>query len=223
MVTITGLHESWSQNVPLIRDGVHLSLHAAVNRLRQQTTVYPPADKVFYALEMTPFAKVKVVIVGQDPYHGPEQAHGLAFSVPEGIAAPPSLRNIFKEITEDVYPGNPPAFSTDLTRWATQGVLLLNASLSVEADKAGSHANLGWQQLTDQILIELSNRREYLVFLLWGRHAQRKGSLLDVNRHCILQAPHPSPLSAYRGFFGCRHFSRTNQYLSTHGLKPIVW
>ena len=217
------IHESWHQHIPLIQDGYHERILAKVNTLRENEIIYPPTERVFYALETTPFTQVKVVIVGQDPYHGPGQAHGLAFSVPDGVTAPPSLCNIFKEINDDIYAGETHIFSTDLTRWAKQGVLLLNASLTVEAGNAGSHRDIGWQQLTDQILLVLSTKREHLVFLLWGRHAQLKEKLLDPTRHCILKAPHPSPLSAYRGFLGCRYFSRTNHYLAAHQHKPIVW
>ena len=217
------IHESWRQHIPLIRDGYHEQLLTEVDALRTEHHHLSPSNRVFYALEMTPFAQVKVVIVGQDPYHGPGQAHGLAFSVPEGVKAPPSLRNIFKEIETDIYAGDAPHFSTDLTRWAKQGVLLLNASLTVEAGKAGSHQQIGWQRLTDQILLTLSREREHLVFMLWGRHAQLKKDLLDGQRHCILEAPHPSPLSAYRGFLGCGHFSKANHYLVEHQQTPVTW
>ncbi len=217
------IHESWRQHIPLIRDGYHEQLLTEVDALRTGTTIYPPSNRVFFALEATPFSQVKVVIVGQDPYHGPGQAHGLAFSVPEGVKAPPSLRNIFKEIDSDIYAGAAPHFSSDLTRWAKQGVLLLNASLTVEADKAGSHQKIGWQRLTDQILLTLSLEREQQVFMLWGRHAQLKKDLLDGQRHCILEAPHPSPLSAYRGFLGCGHFSKANHYLVEHQQTPVTW
>jgi uracil-DNA glycosylase len=172
---------------------------------------------------MVAFEYVKVIIVGQDPYHGPGQAHGLAFSVPEDIKAPPSLKNIFREIKEDIDAEQILVFSTDLTRWAKQGVLLLNASLTVEAGKAGSHKDIGWQPLTDQIIQTLSTRRQNLVFMLWGRHAQSKMEIIDLAQHYVLTAPHPSPLSAYRGFFGCRHFSKANKYLIEHLQKPIIW
>ena len=223
MDSIIRIHKSWRQHIPLLQDGYHERISTRVDGLRENRIIYPPSEKVFYALEMTSFECVTVLIVGQDPYHGPGQAHGLAFSVPEGVKAPPSLRNIFKEINDDVYAGEKTTFVTDLTRWAKQGVLLLNASLTVEAGDAGSHRDIGWQQLTDQILFELSEQRENLVFLLWGRHAQLKSKLLDSSRHYILKAPHPSPLSAYRGFFGCKHFSKTNLYLMEQQQKPIVW
>lgn len=215
--------ESWIAAVPLMQAGYHAELQAKTDALRATETIYPPATQVFAALELTPFEAVKVVLVGQDPYHGPGQAHGLAFSVPEGVRPPPSLRNVFKEIARDVYAGAPPAFSPDLTRWARQGVLLLNATLTVAAGKAASHKDLGWQQLTDQIIETLAHEREQLVFLLWGRHAQAKAALVDSNRHLILQAAHPSPLSAHNGFFGCCHFSRANAYLEACGQPPIVW
>lgn len=214
---------SWTQAVPLMQEGYHCEMLETVSVLREETTVYPPEGYVFYALERTPFDQVKVVILGQDPYHGEGQAHGLAFSVPEEVKAPPSLRNIFKEIGVDVYDGELPDRSTDLTRWADQGVLLLNASLTVEAGQAGSHQDLGWTVLTDALIAQLSRQREHLVFLLWGRYAQSKASLIDGHRHLVLEAPHPSPLSAYRGFFGCRHFSKANAYLMAHERKPIVW
>jgi uracil-DNA glycosylase len=217
------IHKSWCQHVPMIQAGYHERLLTAIDRRRVNTTIYPPSHRTFYALNVTPFEQVKVVIVGQDPYHGPGQANGLAFSVPEGVQAPPSLRNIFKELNDDIYKGKELSFSTDLTRWAIQGVLLLNASLTVEAGKAGSHRDTGWQQLTNQILETLSEKRSHLVFLLWGRHAQEKKHLLDTTRHCILEAPHPSPLSAYRGFLGCNHFSKSNRYLVEHQQEPIVW
>ncbi|MFN2110612.1 MAG: uracil-DNA glycosylase [Anaerolineae bacterium] len=215
--------ETWEARVPLMAAGYHRDLDEKVDELRQTATVYPPPERVFYALKMTPFDAVRVVIVGQDPYHGPGQADGMAFSVPEGVKAPPSLRNIFKEVQRDVYDGQEKAFTTDLTRWAKQGVLLLNASLTVEARKAASHKDLGWHRLTDQIIAQLSATREHLVFMLWGNHAQSKRPLIDTARHLVLEAPHPSPLSAYRGFFGCGHFSQANAYLVAHGYEPIVW
>lgn len=219
----SGLPESWLRATPLFETGIHLRLLDAVAARRAQETVYPAAERVFYALERTPFEKVRVVIVGQDPYHGPGQADGLAFSVPEGIAAPPSLRNIFQEIARDIYAGAAPHFSTDLTRWAEQGVLLLNAVLTVAAKKPGSHRRLGWEALTDGILAALSERREGLVFMLWGAYAQSKRGLIAESRHLILEAPHPSPLSAYRGFLGCGHFSRANAYLRARNEREIVW
>ena len=216
--------QSWQTEIPLMMRGYHTELVTKVDAMREHSTLYPPPDRVFYALQLVPFNKVQVVIVGQDPYHGEGQANGLAFSVPEGIRTPPSLRNIFKEIQNDVYDGQPlPNASPDLARWAEQGVLLLNASLTVEAGKAASHRALGWQALTDQIIEQLSQKRSNLVFLLWGRHAQAKRDLIAPDRHQILEAAHPSPLSARHGFFGCRHFSKTNAYLEKHGGTPIRW
>jgi len=214
---------NWTAAIPRLQAGDHQALSATVARLRQEQTIYPPQAQLFTALELTPFAAVKVVLLGQDPYHGPGQAHGLAFSVPEGVKPPPSLRNIFKEVSADVYGGNPPDFSTDLSRWAEQGVLLLNTVLTVEAGRAGSHRSLGWQALTDQIVAQLSRQREHLVFMLWGNQAQAKRPMLDPARHLILEAAHPSPLSAHRGFLGCGHFSQANRYLTAHGLSPIRW
>lgn len=183
--------------------------------------VYPPAGKIFAAFDTTPFDKVKVVIIGQDPYHGPGQANGLCFSVSPGIEVPPSLRNIFQEIHDDT--GVPVPVSGDLSRWARQGVLLLNASLTVREHQPKSHSGIGWETFTDAAVHALAEKREHLVFLLWGSDAIRKGSFIDRNRHLVLTAPHPSPLSAYRGFFGCRHFSQANEYLKAHGETPIEW
>ena len=213
----------WEQEVGPLAAGHHRELLEKVGALRHDRTVYPPEGQEFHALELTPFREVEVVILGQDPYHGPGQAQGLAFSVPDGVPAPPSLRNIFKEISADVYDGEKKAFSNDLSRWARQGVLLLNTSLSVEAGKAGSHSRLGWVALTDAIIAALSEKREHLVFILWGRHAQAKEALIDAGRHLVLKAAHPSPLSARHGFFGCRHFSRANEYLERHGRTPVDW
>ncbi|MBQ7945203.1 MAG: uracil-DNA glycosylase [Bacteroidales bacterium] len=183
--------------------------------------VYPPAKYIFNAFDLCPFDKVKVVILGQDPYHEPGQAHGLSFSVPEGIPFPPSLQNIFKEIESDM--GYAPLRNGNLERWAKQGVLLLNATLSVQAHQAGSHQNKGWETFTDAVIAQLSKEREHLVFLLWGSYAQRKGAVIDASKHLVLKSVHPSPLSAYRGFFGNHHFSQANAYLAQHGLSPIDW
>ena len=214
---------TWTSAVSLMQQGYHHDLIRKVDHLRLERTVYPPQGCVMRALEATSFDRVKVVIVGQDPYHGEGQADGLAFSVPDGVPVPPSLRNIFREISDDVYGGSPPDFSTDLERWAVQGVLLLNASLTVEAGQAGSHRDLGWITLTGDVISCLNAERDHLVFMLWGRFAHSKRSLIDAGRHLILEAPHPSPLSAYRGFFGCQHFSRANAYLSEHGEAAITW
>ncbi|MBN1878113.1 MAG: uracil-DNA glycosylase [Anaerolineae bacterium] len=215
--------KTWRDMIPLWHSGYVDEMLSKVDALRTTITIYPPPEQVFTAFELTPFDKVQVVLVGQDPYHGPGQAQGLAFSVPEGIRIPPSLRNIFKEITQDIYQGKVRPFSTDLTRWATQGVFLLNAALTVEAGKAASHKDLGWHTFTDEVIIQLSLKREHLVFLLWGRHAQSKRPLIDAGKHLILEATHPSPLSARNGFFGCKHFSQANAYLAMHGGTPIVW
>ena len=184
-------------------------------------TVYPPAKLIFNAFDSCPFDKVKVVIVGQDPYHEPGQAHGLCFSVNEGVQIPPSLVNIYKEIENDL--GIPAPRSGDLTRWAKQGVLLLNATLTVQAHRAGSHQGKGWEEFTDAAIRCLAQERDHLVFILWGAYAQRKGANIDTNRHLALKSTHPSPLSAHRGFFGNKHFSRANAYLVAHNLDPINW
>lgn len=185
-------------------------------------TVYPPAADVFNAFKYTEFADVKVVILGQDPYHNEGQAHGLAFSVHEGVAVPPSLVNIYKELADDIAGFSVPPHGC-LTRWAEQGVLLLNTVLTVRAHRAHSHADLGWETFTDRVVAQINAGRENVVFMLWGSHAQKKGAMIDRSRHLVLSAPHPSPLSAYRGFFGCRHFSRANAYLAAHGITPIDW
>lgn len=184
-------------------------------------TIYPPAKQIFNAFDSCPFESVKVVILGQDPYHEPSQAHGLSFSVLPPCPPPPSLVNIYKEIRSDI--GTLVSSNGDLTAWSEQGVLLLNATLTVEAHKAGSHQNKGWETFTDSAIKALAENREHLVFMLWGSYAQRKGAFIDRSRHLVLQAPHPSPLSAYRGFFGCKHFSSANAYLISQGLSPIVW
>jgi uracil-DNA glycosylase len=184
-------------------------------------TVYPPGGLIFNAFNLTPFHAVRVVIIGQDPYHGAGQAHGLCFSVPRGISAPPSLVNIFKEINVDL--GIPMPKHGNLEKWARQGVLLLNATLTVRANQAGSHQKKGWEAFTDAVISQLSKQRVGLVFLLWGKFAQDKESLIDTQKHYILKAAHPSPFSAYNGFFGCRHFSKTNEILRRHGLPEIDW
>lgn len=183
--------------------------------------VFPPARDIFAAFDACPFPEVKVVIIGQDPYHGDGQAHGLCFSVNDGVPAPPSLQNILKEVASDL--GRPSAMTGNLTSWARQGVLLLNATLTVRAHQPRSHHGLGWEEFTDAAVRELSSRREGLVFLLWGSDAIRKGAGIDRSKHMVLTAPHPSPLSAYRGFFGCRHFSQANKWLAEHGQTPIEW
>lgn len=216
------IHPSWKDPIPLIKNGYAGKIRKKAASQRKKARIYPPDDQVFRALEM-PFDRVRLVILGQDPYHGEGQAHGLAFSVPQGITAPPSLRNIFKELARDLDRPERLERSTDLSDWADQGVLLLNAALTVEEGKPGSHATLGWSELTDQIIRELSARNTHLVFLLWGSHAQAKADLISGDSHLVLKAPHPSPLSAYRGFFGCGHFSQTNTFLRKHGSPPIAW
>lgn len=182
---------------------------------------FPPGPLIFNAMNTTPFEAVKVVILGQDPYHDVGQAHGLCFSVQEGVAQPPSLQNIFKEIHSET--GAPIPASGDLTRWARQGVLLLNSLLTVRAHQPGSHQGKGWEQFTDAVIAALNREREHLVFLLWGSYAIRKGSLVDSSRHLVLTSPHPSPLSSSRGFFGNHHFTLCNDYLIQHGQQPILW
>lgn len=191
------------------------------NEYSGQTPIYPPAKLIFNAFDHCPFNDVKVVILGQDPYHGAGQANGLCFSVNKGVAFPPSLMNIFKEITNDT--GAPIPTDGDLTRWSDQGVLLLNATLTVRAASAGSHQNKGWEEFTDAVISTLAQKRENLVFILWGSYAQKKGAYIDRSRHLVLTSPHPSPLSAYHGFFGNHHFTQTNDYLQAHGKTPIVW
>ena len=187
----------------------------------QNHDVYPPPKFIFNALDSLPVDKVKVVILGQDPYHGPGQAHGLSFSVPNGVQLPPSLQNIYKEIQSDIGKGK--ALSGNLERWVSQGVLLLNATLTVRAHMAGSHQNKGWEEFTDAIIHRLAETKEDLVFILWGNYAQKKGAFIDTTKHLVLKSPHPSPLSAHNGFFGSNPFSKTNNYLESHGKTPIDW
>lgn len=183
--------------------------------------VYPKGGEIFNALDKTPFNKVKVVIIGQDPYHGEGQAHGLCFSVREGVDVPPSLVNIYKEIEASC--GKPRPKSGDLTHWAEQGVLLLNATLTVRRAEAGAHQNKGWEEFTDAVIRAVNDKHENIVFMLWGSYAQKKGAFIDRKRHLVLTAPHPSPLSAHRGFLGCGHFIKANEYLSQHGKPTISW
>ncbi len=185
------------------------------------TTVYPEGKNIFNAFNLCPLPNVKVVIIGQDPYHEPRQAHGLCFSVQDGVEFPPSLQNIFKEIESDL--GTPVPQSGNLERWARQGVFLLNSILTVRAHQAASHANKGWETFTDEVIKQISDKTENVVFMLWGNYAKVKGKVIDTKKHLILNTVHPSPLSVYRGFFGCKHFSRANQYLSEHGKTPINW
>ena len=182
---------------------------------------FPPAGQIFRAFDLCPFDNVRVVIIGQDPYHDVNQAHGLCFSVQDGVPTPPSLVNIYKELNRDL--GKPIPTSGNLTHWAEQGVLLLNATLTVEAHKAGSHQGKGWEELTDAAIQALNNQRSHIVFMLWGSYARRKGQFIDRRKHLVLTAVHPSPLSAYRGFIGCGHFSQANAYLQQHGQTPINW
>ena len=197
------------------------SLVGFVKQEYASRTIFPPAGQIFSAFNTCPFSDVKVVILGQDPYHGPGQAHGLCFSVNDGIPFPPSLQNIFKEISSDL--GLQIPSSGNLTRWAEQGVLLLNATLTVRASQAGSHQGKGWEEFTDSVIKIISEKAENVVFILWGSYAIKKKALIDASKHCILTAPHPSPLSSYRGFFGCKHFSKTNTYLTSKGKTPIEW
>lgn len=196
-------------------------LTAFVKNEYQAGAVYPAPKNIFRAFELTPFNHVKVVILGQDPYHGPGQANGLCFAVGAGVALPPSLQNIYKEIEADL--GVVPNRTGDLERWATQGVLLLNATLTVRARTPGSHQNKGWEAFTDAAIAALSKQREHLVFILWGNYARAKGAHIDRRKHCVIESPHPSPFSAYNGFFGSKPFSKTNAYLEKTGQQPINW
>ena len=203
-----------------------------VEEKQARKTVYPKGDHIFRALDATPLESVKVVIIGQDPYHGPRQAHGLCFSVQPGVALPPSLVNIFAEINTDMaddavpcgrHDGAVPPGKGCLAPWSRQGVLLLNAVLTVVAGRAGSHQGRGWETFTDRVVEIVNRERQHVVFMLWGSYAQKKGAVVDTSRHLVLTSPHPSPLSAHRGFFGCRHFSKANTYLVDHGVMPINW
>jgi uracil-DNA glycosylase len=194
-----------------------------VDEKRKGKRIYPPGEQMFAALDLTPVQNVKVVIIGQDPYHGAGQAHGLCFSVRSGVARPPSLVNVFKEISSDLGVAPQDDARGCLTGWARQGVLLLNAVLSVEHSRAGSHQGKGWEQFTDAVVARLVAERSGLVFLLWGGYARKKGAMVDPREHCVFTAPHPSPLSAHSGFFGCKHFSKANDYLVKHGRDAIDW
>ena len=216
------IEESWRKHLQAEFDAPYFAQLVAFGRQEYaQGRVYPPGRYIFNAFDQCPFDCVKVVIIGQDPYHEPGQAQGLCFSVPEGVQIPPSLVNIYKEIHDDLGADIPQ--SGDLTRWARQGVLLLNATLTVREHQAGSHQRRGWEQFTDAVIATLSRERTGLVFLLWGSYAQSKRALIDTQRHLVLQSPHPSPLSAHRGFFGNHHFSQTNAWLTEHGQTPIQW
>lgn len=216
--------KTWHEAIGQEKDAPYfVNIMAQVeNAKKSGKTVYPPHNEVFSAFRLTEFSQVKVIILGQDPYHGPNQAHGLAFSVKPGIAPPPSLGNIYKELSLDIEGFVIPEHGY-LTHWAQQGVLLLNTVLTVERGQAHSHAKFGWETFTDKVIAQLNEYRENLVFLLWGSHAQKKGQFIDRRRHLVLTAPHPSPLSAHRGFLGCRHFSQTNQYLAQCGKVVIDW
>ena len=216
------IEESWREVLQPEFDKPYFELLTSFVRQAYQTKqCFPPAKLIFNAFDSCPFDKVRVVIIGQDPYHDVGQAQGLCFSVPDGIAVPPSLQNIYKELESDL--GIVPPKSGNLQHWAEQGVLLLNATLTVEAHRPGSHQNKGWEELTDAAIAALNARREHLVFMLWGAYAKRKGQVIDTKKHLVLTAPHPSPLSAYQGFFGCKHFSIANEYLTRYGMQPINW
>lgn len=216
------IHPSWKK---LLKNEFEkeyfLNLTDFVKNEYTSNIIYPPGPLIFNAFNQTPLDQVKVVILGQDPYHGQGQAHGLAFSVQEGVSLPPSLKNIFKELKSDL--GIELALSGNLTRWAEQGVLLLNSVLTVRKATPGSHSKKGWETFTDSVIKVLSENKEHLVFLLWGNYAISKESLIDEEKHLILKSPHPSPFSADRGFFGCKHFSKTNVYLNKNNIKPITW
>ena len=209
------LQEEFSKSY-FLQIAAHLKTEKATG-----ATVYPPGQLIFHAFEKTPVSKLKVVIIGQDPYHGPGQAHGLSFSVPNGVACPPSLQNIFKELKTDI--GLPIPATGNLSPWAEQGVLLLNASLTVRANEPASHAKIGWMIFTDAAIRKISDQKKGIVFLLWGRFAQEKQVLIDQTKHHVLKAAHPSPFSVEKGFYGCRHFSRTNELLIKEGIDPIDW
>ncbi len=214
--------EGWTERLGAeLESGYFAELKAFLVAERQRFTVHPKGGDIFRAFALTPFNAVKVVVLGQDPYHGPGQAHGLCFSVPDGVPAPPSLQNIFAELERDLHLPRPRC--GDLTPWARQGVLLLNATLTVRADQAASHQGRGWERFTDAAISRLSQERQGLVFMLWGRSAQQKTALIDTDRHYVLTAPHPSPLSAHRGFIGCGHFSAANEILAAQGIPPIDW
>ncbi len=223
MLEIQQLEESWREQM---REELKLPYMQSLQTFLQQEqaldkTIYPPQADIFNAFNSTVFDQVKVVILGQDPYHGPKQAHGLCFSVQHGVATPPSLQNIYKELHTDIGMAIPS--HGNLQSWAEQGVLLLNATLSVEAGKAGSHQKRGWETFTDKVIEALNDSRQHLVFLLWGSYAQKKGAFIDTEKHLVLKAPHPSPLSAHRGFLGCRHFSQANAYLQSNKITAIDW
>jgi uracil-DNA glycosylase len=217
------LHDSWLDRLEAQFQQVYMQKlrEFLVTRKEHRAVIYPPGPQIFSALNSTPFEQVRVVILGQDPYHGPDQAHGLCFSVQPGVKIPPSLANIYREIESDL--GIAPPGHGYLQSWAEQGVLLLNAVLTVERGQAGSHQGKGWETFTDAVVRLLNDERDHLVFMLWGSYAMRKGAVIDQGRHLVLKAPHPSPLSAHRGFLGCRHFSSANTYLTQQEQRPIDW
>jgi uracil-DNA glycosylase len=222
MAASINLEESWKETLSAeFSKPYFLNLVDFAKSAYKTEVVYPPGKQIFRAFDLTPIAQVKVVIIGQDPYHNPGQANGLCFSVNEGIALPPSLINIFKEIERDL--GIPIPANGNLERWASQGVLLLNATLTVKAHSAGSHQNKGWEQFTDAAISALNELRKNIVYMLWGSYAQRKGACIDHSGNLVLQSPHPSPLSAYRGFIGNGHFGKANAYLCEHGITPVKW
>ena len=216
------IEDSWKQRLQTEFDKPYFeALTTFVREEYSKGRCYPPGKLIFNAFNLCPFDQVKVVLIGQDPYHEPGQAMGLCFSVNEGIIFPPSLQNIFKEIADDI--GTPIPASGDLTRWAKQGVMLLNATLTVREHQAGAHQGRGWETFTDAVIQTLAREREHLVFILWGSYAQKKGAFIDRSKHLVLTSAHPSPLSAYRGFFGNKHFSKANAYLQANGIEPIKW
>ena len=213
----------WSQQLDFIfkQDYYQQLLEFIEYESAHNKTIYPPKDQIFNAFDLSSFENTKVIILGQDPYHNEGQAHGLSFSVPEGVSIPPSLRNIYQELLSDL--DITPSQSGNLTHWASQGVLLLNSVLTVEKNSPGSHAKSGWVDFTDTVIDILNEKKQNLVFLLWGAYAQKKAELIDQNKHLVLTAAHPSPFSAHKGFFGCKHFSQTNDYLKMHNQQPIDW
>lgn len=217
------IEDSWKEKLKDEFDKPYFS--NIVNHLKtereQKKVIYPPGKMIFNAFNSTPFDKVKVLILGQDPYHGPGQAHGLCFSVQPGVPPPPSLVNIFKELQTDIGMERPK--DGDLSKWAAEGVFLLNASLTVRSAEPMSHAKIGWAQFTDAVIKKIAEEKEHVVFLLWGKFAQEKAAFIDESKHCILKAAHPSPLSAHAGFLGCQHFSKANQYLMEQGIEPVDW
>ncbi len=217
------LHDSWKTLLAqeFEKDYFKQLKQFLLNEKNAGAKIFPPGNQIFAALDFTPFDEVKIVLLGQDPYHGFGQAHGLCFSVNDGVKIPPSLQNIFKELKADCEVDIP--ISGNLMKWANQGILLLNATLTVRANEAGSHQNKGWETFTDEIIKSISDKKEHIVFILWGRFAQSKEVLIDANKHLVLKAAHPSPFSAYNGFFGCKHFSKTNAYLKQYGITELDW